>query len=74
MLDERKINGHGNMYIIVFGYTRYRVEDHYRSTPKQYQFSSLTEARKMEAKYSNAYIFKLHFKKGDDEPDISFIY
>lgn len=65
------LNGHGNEYIVLFGNDRYRPELHYRAC--RHRYTSIKEAREYANRFSNAYIFKLHWNKYADCPDISDI-
>lgn len=75
MLDYSNVNGHNNMYIILFGNDRYSPDLHLRNVPFSRQFKRLSDARKYAAEHDDAYIFKLHIYRHDDiEPDIYRIY
>ena len=63
-----ELNGHNNEYIILFGNDRYNPDLHYRAC--RYRFTSIRDAREIASGYYNAYIFKLHWNKGSDCPDI----
>lgn len=73
MLYTSNLNGHNSMYILLFGSDHYRPEDHLRTVEARHQFARLPDARKAAAEYSNAWIFRLHFRDGDDLPEITLI-
>lgn len=74
MLYQSKINGHNNMYIVLFGTDAYYPDLHLHNIPNQHQFSSIKDARSFAAEYSNAAIFKLHIVDGDDLPHITRVW
>lgn len=63
------MNKHNNLYFVIFGNDRYSPDDHF--TACRNKFDSLTVARAYAKNYTNAYIFKAHFPKGQDIPDIT---
>lgn len=65
------LNGHGNEYIVLFGNDRYNPASHYRAC--RHRFTSIKEARIYANSFLNAYIFKLHWTIGCDEPDIMWV-
>ena len=65
------MNGHNNIYFVLFGADRYRPAAHFRACKKR--FDHLPAARAYAAAFRNAYIFKAHFRRGGDDPDITEI-
>lgn len=62
------LNGHNNEYIVLFGNARFDPDRHQKAC--RHRFASITEAKAFAAQYLNAYIFKLHWPKEADTPDI----
>lgn len=73
MLKSELLNGHNNMYVLIFGNDRYNPMGHLKSVKSWHQFSYLLEARKAAKEYDNAYIFKVHYIAGDDEPGLQMV-
>jgi len=63
-----KLNGHNNEYIVLFDGDRYHPDLHYRAC--KHRYDSIKGARAYANKFRNAYIFKLHYPKDCDFPDI----
>lgn len=66
------LNGHNNEYIVLFGNERFCPENHQRVC--RHRYTSIKDARAYANEFLNAYIFKLHWAKGCDAPDIRRIY
>lgn len=62
------LNGNNNEYIVLFGNDRYSPDLHYRAC--KHRYTSIKEAREYANRFSNAEIFKLHWIKNDDCPNI----
>lgn len=71
MLKFELLNGHNNMYVLIFGSDKYNPMGHLKHVKSWHQYSTLPEARKAAREYDNAYIFKVHYIDGDDEPMVS---
>lgn len=63
-----ELNGHNNEYIVLFGNDRYHPESHYKVC--KHRYTSIKDARRYANEFSNAHIFKLHWAKDSDIPDI----
>lgn len=62
------LNGHNNEYIVLFGNERFNPDLHFRAC--KHRYTSIKEAREYARSFFNAYIFKLHWAKGSDYPEI----
>ena len=62
------VNGHNNEYIVLFGNDRYSPDLLCRAC--RHRYTSIKDAREYANRFVNAYIFKLHWAKGADVPDI----
>lgn len=62
------LNGHNNEYIVLFGNARFNPDLHQRAC--RHRFTTIKEAREYASGFLNAYIFKLHWAKGSDMPEI----
>lgn len=60
------LNGKNDEYIVLFGNDRFNPDLHYVTC--KHRYTSIKEAREYASSFLNAYIFKLHWKKGDDTP------
>ena len=65
------LNGDNNEYIVLFGNDRYRPDLHY--TACKHRYTSIKDAREYADKFLNAYIFRLHWVKDRDYPDIRMV-
>ena len=66
-----ELNGNNNEYIVLFGNARYNPHSPYKAC--KHRFTSIKEAREYANCFLNAYIFKLHWAKNSDEPNIQNI-
>lgn len=62
------LNGNNNEYIVLFGNNRFDPDSHYKAC--KHRFISIKDARRYANGFTNAYIFKLHWAKNSDVPDI----
>ena len=67
-----ELNGHNNEYIVLFGNDRYNPDLHYKAC--RHRYTSIKDAREYANGFLNAYIFKLHWAKDCDIPEIYRIY
>lgn len=65
------LNGNNNEYIVLFGNDRYSPDLHYNAC--KHRYTSIKDAREYASHFFNAYIFKLHWKKDSDYPDIQSV-
>ena len=74
MINMSDLNGHNNLYMIVFGNDVYGFERLWRTVKPRWHFRYLRDARREASEYSNAHIFKLHFYNDSDLPDIQRVW
>lgn len=65
------MNGNNNIYFVLFGVDRYRPDAHFKACKRK--FDHLPAAREYARQFTNAYIFKAHFRRGADDPEITKI-
>ncbi len=65
------LNGNNSEYIVLFGNDRYYPDLHYRAC--RHRYTSIKDAREYADRFINAYIFKLHWAKGSDCPDMQSV-
>lgn len=63
------LNGHNNEYIVLFGNDRYNPELCYMAC--KHRYTNIKAAREYANNFLNAYIFKLHWSKNSDCPNIT---
>lgn len=60
------LNGNNDEYIVLFGSDRWNPESHFRTAKRR--FLSLPAAREYARQFTNAAIYRLHYRIGDDLP------